>query len=443
MPSNLPQLRHALLTDVGRKRLANEDAAACDARMNLFVVCDGVGGRPSGEVASHLIAHALPHALRRRLRAVDALDDASLQAMLADAVVTMNRELHVHSQAVPALVGLGCTIVAALIDARTLFHVHAGDSRMYLLRQGELFPLTADHTHIRNKFVPEPETGDLLDLGERRLLMQYLGSAEPVTPSVGSVTLQPRDRILLCTDGLTDPVDDGQLHRHLQEHEAPAQAAAALVEAANAAGGPDNITVAVIDYQGPRPLTDADRQRPPRTPALAPAGVAERTRVALADLEQDLLWLKEGALESAHPHKLTALAAAKRRLGADAYRSFLQLHPQQSPSHTFHQACTDPASAWRQQYQGHLDALAEPLKKIMSGGVRLSAVLSGDETAQIYRELWTGWRRVEQRYFSTCQRPAISATEQTLNILIDHMLASVQTLAALLVFLPRFMREVR
>ncbi|MEL7088628.1 MAG: hypothetical protein AAGL98_09355, partial [Planctomycetota bacterium] len=149
---------------------------------------------------------------------------------------------------------------------------------------------------------------------------------------------------------------------------------------------------------------------------------------------------KQGAAESAHPRKLTALAAAKRRLGAEAYRDFLGRRPDQSPSHVFHQCCTHPDSDWRRKYQQHLADLGKPLSRVTAGGIRLSPVLSGDQTALIYRDLWNGWRRVEQRYFATCQRPAISATEQTLDILIDHMLNSVQTLNGLLYFLPRFMR---
>ncbi|MEM1447124.1 MAG: hypothetical protein AAGF84_13780, partial [Planctomycetota bacterium] len=94
-------------------------------------------------------------------------------------------------------------------------------------------------------------------------------------------------------------------------------------------------------------------------------------------------------------------------------------------------------------YQVHMKQLEAPLARLTAGGIRLSPVLSGDETARIYRDLWNGWRRVEQRYFQTCQRDAIHDTEQTLNILIDHMLNSVQTLTGLLYFLPRYMRENR
>ncbi|MEM1108912.1 MAG: protein phosphatase 2C domain-containing protein [Planctomycetota bacterium] len=443
MPSQLPQIQHAQLTDVGRKRLANEDAVAVDPRMGLFVVCDGVGGRPSGEAASQIVSYALGHALRRRLRGLKKLDEELLKKLLYESAVTMNEQMYLHSQAVPALVGMGCTLCAALLDARTVFYMHAGDSRIYLLRDGRLQSLTRDHTHHQQKFKTQIDTGELVDVGERRLLTEYIGSPEELHPTVDSMPLQPGDRLLLCSDGLTDPVDDDTLKELLTVHADPAAATQALVDTANEAGGPDNITVAVIDYEGARPVTNADRVPPAKTPPELPHGIAEKTRDALALLEADLNWLKQGALESAHPRKLTALAAAKRRLGTEAYRQFLTRAPDQSASHVFHQCCTHPDSDWRKQYQDHMAQLEKPLTRLTGGGIRLSPVLQGDETARIYRDLWAGWRRVEQRYFATCQRDAIHESEQTLNILIDHMLNSVQTLTGLLYFLPRFMRESR
>ena len=441
MSSRLPQINHALRTDVGRKRLANEDALSCDPRMNMFVVCDGIGGRPSGEAASQIIAHTYPHALRRRLRGLPRLDEATLKWLLIDAAVDMNQQMFEHAQAVPALVGMGCTLVAALIESHRLFYLHAGDSRLYLLRDGELSRLTDDHVHTQAHYRTLPDTGDRIDAGERRLLMQYIGSPDVLLPTVASLDLLPGDRLLLCSDGLTDPVHDEILQRILTTYPDPDDAATVLIKAANAGGGPDNITVAVVDYLGPRPATEQDRKPPPRSPRQPPHGVAEQTRLALDRLERDLLWLQQGALESAHPRRLTALAAAKRRLGPAAYRAFLQHDPQRPPAHVFHQCCAAPDSEWRQRYHPHLEQLEVPLQRITAGGVRLSPVLTGDQTAAIFSELWRGWRRVEQRYFATAQQPGPCDPEVTPQVLIDHMLHSVQTLTGLLWFLPRFMRE--
>lgn len=439
MSSHVPKLKFAAKSDPGMRRLANEDAVAMEPRLGLFVVCDGIGGRPSGEAAAQIISYTLAHALRRRVRKADALSEQRIKEILAAGVQEMNDQLHRHSHAAPALTGMGCTIVAALLDAKHLYYAHAGDSRLYLLRKDELHQLTEDHTQTGRE-VTENDHGDLI-ANERRYLLRYIGMPAVVTPSVDAMPLQPGDRVLLCSDGLTDPVEHNAILHLLRHHAEPDLAVQALVNQANANGGPDNITLAVVDYAGPRKTTEADMQKPPKTPPQMPAGIAEATHAALQQLEQDLDWLLQGARESANPNRLSALAAAKRRLGKDHFRTFLARHPDQAPSFVFHQFCTDPQYPWRKQYEQHLQQLKEPLKQIMSGRVRLSTVLTGDETAAIYRDLWTGWRRVENRYFMTCQREAQHTHEGTLDVLIDHMLQSVQTLSGLLEFLPRFMRD--
>ncbi|MEM1026447.1 MAG: protein phosphatase 2C domain-containing protein [Planctomycetota bacterium] len=438
--ASLPDLQYGARTDPGRRRLANEDAFAADPRLGLFVVCDGIGGQPSGEAASNLVAHSVSHLLKRGVRRYNRLSDKIIKHLLADAVICINDQLHTHAKAVPTLEGMGCTIVGALLDARSAFLFCAGDSRAYLLRSGELTQLTVDHVRTRQRFV-ESSDGDLEDAGEKRLLMKYLGTRRALQPDVGQLALEPGDRILLCSDGVTDPLDDDTVYDLLINHRDPDAACDKLIDTANAAGGPDNITAVVIDYVGPRPVTDADRVPPKRTPPELPHQVAQQTRAALDLLEEDLTWLLEGSRESAHENRLTALAAAKRRLGADAYRAFLAKHPNQAPLHIFHQACVAPDSPWRLRYREHLEQLKPPLARLTAGGIRLSPLLTGDETAAIYRKLWNDWQHVEQRYFRVCEREAKHGQELTLDILITHMLNSVRTLGGLLEFLPRYMRD--
>ena len=403
------------------------------------------GGRPSGEAASQIIARAMPRVFRRHLRRSDAVTPDSIQQALGDAAVTMNASMYHHSQSVPSLEGMGCTLASALINGSTLYHLHAGDSRIYLLRGDELFPLTTDHTYARRLFKKASDTDDagdangLIEVGEKRLLMQYMGKPEALVPEVNNTPLENGDRILLCSDGLTDPVPNDTLTTLLREHSDPHKACAALVDAANHAGGPDNITVAVIDFAGLRDIRPSDLERPPVPPRDLPQGIAVQTHAALGDLEKDLKWLLLGARAAAHPNRLTALAAAKRHLSKDAYHQFLKMNSSQSPLHAFHQCCTTPDSIWRQNYETHMQALKEPLDRLASGRVVLCQALAAHETAAIVRDLWTGWRRVEHRYFVTCQRDAFHESEHTLDILIGHMLGSVQTLAGLLTFLPRFM----
>ena len=339
---HLPTLRYAAASDPGRLRLANEDAAACDARLGLFVVCDGIGGRPSGEAASQIIAHTLAHALRRRVRKADRLGPGVIKRFLASAVVQMNDQLHRCSAEVPALEGMGCTIVAGLFDTRMLFIVYAGDSRAYVLRQGVLRQLTRDHSSHDTLTRADEVSGHLIDLGERRLLTRYVGMPQPVVPTVGTLKLEAGDRILFCSDGLTDPLSDLDIEQVLLEYESPIQASDALIDAANAAGGPDNITAVVVDYGGPRELTDADRATPVPTPFEPTGHTVADTLDALADLEFDLKWLQDGSRESSNPSRMAALAAAKKRLGHDTYLDLLARDPGRAPAHVFHQACTDP-----------------------------------------------------------------------------------------------------
>ncbi len=435
----IANLDFAAQTDVGRRRLANEDAVAMDPHTGIFVVCDGVGGRPSGEAASQIIARALPRVFRRRLRRADTVNPDTIEAVLSDTAIVINASMYTHSQAIPTLEGMGCTLAAALVNGRCLYHLHAGDSRLYLLRNGEMFPLTTDHTYAKSATKPRPDTGDPVDLGERRLLMQYLGKPEALVPEVGQVPLEDGDRVLICSDGLTDPLPDPIINDLLRDHAAPQAACAALVNAANAAGGPDNITVAVINFAGLRPARPADLERPAAPPREVPRGAAEQTHQALGQLEQHLTWLLHGARAAAHPKRMTAMAAAKRHLGPTDYRTFLARGAEHSPLHAFHRCCTHPDSVWRSRYLELMKTLRPPLTRLTSGRVVLSPVLAAHETASVVRDLWTGWRQVEQRYFATCQRDAIHESEQTLDILVSHMLASVQTLTGLLLFLPRFM----
>jgi serine/threonine protein phosphatase PrpC len=436
----IAQLDFASLSDTGRRRLANEDAHHCDAQMGLFVLCDGIGGQPSGEAASQIIVHTLGYLVRQLLRDLGHLDEPAVRTLLNDVTMQISKNLYTHCQNVAALNGMGATLVTAMFVGSDVYLLHVGDSRAYLLREGELSQVTEDHTRsYREPSNPQMLSDQQTELNERRLLTQYVGSKQAVRPHIERLAVQPGDRLLLCSDGLTDPVDDDRIHRLLTEHSQPSQACAALVHAANSDGGPDNITAVVIDYKGVGPAP-AESLSPPASDTAAPSGAASSFYDALGKLEKDLAWLQAGAQESAQTSVISAFAAIKRRLGVDVYREFLEMHPSKNPAHVFHRACTMPDSDWRKTYQEHMRHIEPITAKITDGSVRLSPVLTSDETSRIMKTLWQDWRRVEKRYMATCQRDAIDEDEQTLDVLIDHMLKSVKTLEGLLEFFPRFMR---
>ncbi len=444
MGAVLPILRHAVQTDTGQRRLANEDAYCVDARMNLFVVCDGLGGRPSGEAASQIISHSIGHLLRRRLRKLKSLGPATLKQLLLDLAVELSESLYEESKHHDVLAGMGATLLVFLVDGNFGYLLHAGDSRAFMLRGGKIHQLTEDHFRMglpgSDPLYPAlPEEEEQV---ERRLITQFIGAKRPIEPKCQVFQLEPGDRVLLCTDGLTDPVEPKYIERIIRKHDDLQMAVRTLIDAANRCGGPDNITALIAEYHGTRPMTAADTRKPPSTiPPNPLPGAASGFFHILQNLEKDLGWLRDGSRESSNANKLHALAATKKRLGSDVYRHFLSMAPSDNPSHVFHRACVLSESGWRQRYENHQVELEPFLKAMCNGSVRLSPLLSADETSHIIKVLWDDWRRVEQRYFRVCHREAISEDEQTLDLLIEHMYQSVRTLMGLMEFFPQFMRE--
>jgi protein phosphatase len=234
-------LRAAGRSDLGLVRPGNEDAWLVDPAAGLYVVADGLGGHPGGEVAARLAVERLPPLLR------DApFDPWTLRA----ALVALNAQLADHARRYPELDGMGTTVVTALVCGDRAAIGHVGDSRAYQHRQGRLARLTKDHSVVE----------ELLDAGsidqaqavvhpQRSQLTQCVGACGPVVPSVRTVELAAGDRLLLCTDGLTTMLEDAAIERLLARHADPDAACTALIDAALAAGGLDNVTVVVVDVE--------------------------------------------------------------------------------------------------------------------------------------------------------------------------------------------------
>lgn len=441
----LPVLDHASCTDPGRRRLANEDAVHAEARLGLFVVCDGVGGRPAGEAASNLVAFALPHLFKRRLRdfpreqyTVDAPGTLLARAAV-DASAALRRAASEHIE----LKGMMCTLVSCLFDADRLLVVAVGDSRAYLLRERRLSPLTQDDTRDMARLRQNEEGHWIRGEGDRRLLVQSIGAPRSPKPEVRRLAMRPGDRIMLCTDGLTDPLSERRAGKILADGGDPMSSAKALVEAANHRGGPDNITVSVIDFKGTRPLTDADRAAPARPAERGPGQAPARAMKALERLQVELAWLHGHAESLKDLGVIPAAALVKRELGREVASKFLKMHPADAPAAVFHRACATPNSAWRQRYDSEMANLQTQLDLLIRGDRRLSPLLTASETALILNRLWNGWRRVERQYFATCERPELVAgagIHVGLPRRIAHMLESAQTIAGLLRALPGFGR---
>jgi protein phosphatase len=236
------RLETAALTDVGRVRESNEDSHGIITDLGLVVVADGMGGHAGGEVASAIVVESV----EREVRAIGAFAKAAPSLALTAAIRAANDAVREQGNARPALRGMGSTVVAVLF-VDTVAHVaHAGDSRAYRVRRGEIERLTRDHSLVEEYLAENPDaTEDDLEGSYRHLVTRAVGAAPSLEVDVAEVECDPDDVILVCTDGLTGPVDDETIAELVSSTDSLETAAEALVKAALDAGGPDNVTVAL------------------------------------------------------------------------------------------------------------------------------------------------------------------------------------------------------
>jgi PPM family protein phosphatase len=229
------RVRVGAATDIGQVREGNEDSYLVVEP--LYAVADGMGGHRGGEVASSLALDTV-HGMFERS-----------EGSLAEQVVQANRAVFDRSQNDRSVSGMGTTLTAALIDGNRVHLVHVGDSRAYLLRGGELAQLTEDHTLV-HRMVMEGEISqeEAETHPHRSILTRALGVDQSVQVDEGDVEVADGDRLLLCTDGLTGMVPEGQIREILLESADPQEAVDTLVKVANRAGGIDNITAVILDF---------------------------------------------------------------------------------------------------------------------------------------------------------------------------------------------------
>ncbi len=234
--------RHALRTDVGLLRENNEDYSAVVGERGLYVVADGMGGHLGGEIASRVAVETLAAALTEQSRPRKISDE---QGLLCEAVSQANQAVWRESVR-RQLFGMGTTLTALVLRGRTATLVHVGDSRAYLLCEGELTQLTGDHTVIAMLVdAGEIDAGDAHNHPDRHLLTQAVGTADLVKPDVLQTRLPKHARLLLSTDGLHDVVPEWEIAR-LAAGADLEQAVDSLIEAAHKHGAPDNITALLI-----------------------------------------------------------------------------------------------------------------------------------------------------------------------------------------------------
>ncbi|MDY6049427.1 MAG: protein phosphatase 2C domain-containing protein [Corynebacterium sp.] len=274
-------LDYALCSDRGLVRDNNEDSAY--AGPHLLVLADGMGGHAAGEVASQLMV--------RHMIVLDAdAGDNDVLALMAAQADEGNKAIKAHVHAHPETDGMGCTLTAVMVGEEGVGLCHVGDSRGYVLRDGTLAQITHDDTYVQSLV----EAGQLdpekvSTHPERSKLMKaYVGI--PVEPLLTDLDMEVGDRLLICSDGLTDPVSFSTIEKTLSEG-TPQEAGERLISLALRSGGPDNVTVIVAD------LIDAGDERAAALPQTPVSGGA----------------LSEEPEPDSHPDTAAGRAAALRR----------------------------------------------------------------------------------------------------------------------------------
>ncbi len=242
----MTRLHAAGITDVGQRREGNEDALHVGD--SVFAVADGMGGHAAGEVASALALE--PIALLDG-RVFGDVEEA--RAALLEAVVAANRAVVAAAEGDDTLSGMGTTLTAALFEGQRLHVAHVGDSRAYLLRDGRVRQITRDHTFVQQLLDDGSITEDeVATHPHRSVVTRAIGARADVEVDLETITLHDDDVVLLCSDGLSGVVADETIARLLLSGESPELVVRALVRAANAAGGPDNITAVLLSVMTDR-----------------------------------------------------------------------------------------------------------------------------------------------------------------------------------------------
>lgn len=246
------QLEFFSALDTGRARSNNEDAVRIDERLALAVLADGMGGYNAGEVASAMTVDSVCEDIAQWLAQDRGPRDEEeiRQAMMASAQ-RANRAVFEASQSRAEYAGMGTTLVAALFNNDRVWVGHVGDSRAYRLRAGHLEQLSRDHSLLQEQIdagllTPEEAVYSM----NRNLVTRAVGVEPDVELEVVGHDLRPGDIVLLCSDGLSDMLPDTAIAQVMRASDSLEMTAHALIAAANAAGGRDNISVVLVRAKG-------------------------------------------------------------------------------------------------------------------------------------------------------------------------------------------------
>ena len=258
----MTSLMHAALSDVGRVREANEDSCLVIAEQGVYIVADGMGGHNCGDIASQITVSAIrsfytdddltprlkEHFQRRRKNKIKGTPSSFAEFRLGRAVESANRSVFTTAQRIPSYEDMGTTVIAAVLEKGRIFLGNVGDSRAYRIRGRRIAQLSEDHS-LANEYIRMNilRKEDVRDFPYKNVIVRALGLNAQVEVDTLSRPCKPGDIYLLCSDGLTDLVEDDQIRDIVCDAEGDLDLAARnLVAVANECGGVDNITVVLI-----------------------------------------------------------------------------------------------------------------------------------------------------------------------------------------------------
>ncbi len=236
------------LTDMGMLRNMNQDFVFASPEPvgpleNLFLVADGMGGHKAGDYASRFLVQNIVDEVRNA-------EGRAPVAVLEKAIREVNRKLYREAVEKEELSGMGTTLVAAATEGNVLYVANIGDSRLYLIRRGKAYQVTRDHSYVEEMVAAgKMVRGSREYLSQKNIITRAAGMTERVEADFFEVDLEEGDRILLCSDGLTNMVDNEAIAAVVSGSGTLEEKGHRLVELANAGGGRDNITVILADFE--------------------------------------------------------------------------------------------------------------------------------------------------------------------------------------------------
>lgn len=237
------------LTDRGQVRSHNEDSGGMFENANgqvLAVIADGMGGHQAGDVASQLATSMIKE---KWLASKALVEPEKAEEWLINTLSEVNQSIYSHSLEKEECRGMGTTVVIAICTEEFITIAHIGDSRCYLFNESGFHQITEDHSLV-NELVRSGEISraDAQHHPRKNIVLKALGTEEYVTADVQTLTWEQGDRLLLCSDGLTDKVSDDELAQMLEPGQEIKQTGQDLINLANERGGEDNVSVIIVHY---------------------------------------------------------------------------------------------------------------------------------------------------------------------------------------------------